>query len=169
MTLDEAVTIINMIDGHWNQRMNEETHDLWLSILLPKAQRNRPCRRPYGAEDALRTEDRRLPRGHGVSRSQGATCHSAACANGHAILGEVSAGSTGRRRLAPLRRADPRHGRTGRDVPRGLRLPSEPLTDEKVWVQIGEYGYEGCAYDFAAPTNVNGYARCTRTSPLDSR
>ena len=44
----------------------------------------------------------------------------------------------------------------GRDVPRGLRRSLRTsLTDEKVWVQIGEYGYEGCAYDFAAPTNVN--------------
>jgi hypothetical protein len=34
-------------------------------------------------------------------------------------------------------------------------IPSEPVTDEKVWVQIGEYGYEGCAYDFAAPPDSN--------------
>jgi hypothetical protein len=34
-------------------------------------------------------------------------------------------------------------------------VPEESYTDEKVWVQIGEYGYSGCAYDFAAPPDNN--------------
>jgi hypothetical protein len=34
-------------------------------------------------------------------------------------------------------------------------IPAQPFTDRSVWVQIGEYGYEGCAYDFNAPVESN--------------
>jgi hypothetical protein len=34
-------------------------------------------------------------------------------------------------------------------------IPSAPFPDKKVWVQPGQYGYEMCAYDFAAPPDQN--------------
>lgn len=34
-------------------------------------------------------------------------------------------------------------------------IPAAPFTDNDVWVQPGQHGYEGCAYDFAAPPDMN--------------
>jgi hypothetical protein len=34
MKLEEAETIRKMIDGHWNLNMNNETSDLWVSVLM---------------------------------------------------------------------------------------------------------------------------------------
>jgi len=36
MNYDDAEAIRKMIDGHWSLRMNDETSDLWLSILVDK-------------------------------------------------------------------------------------------------------------------------------------
>lgn len=37
----------------------------------------------------------------------------------------------------------------------GDPIPPTDFTDKRLWVQIGEYGYEGCAYDFNAPIEMN--------------
>lgn len=37
----------------------------------------------------------------------------------------------------------------------GVPIPAAAFTDEKVWVQPGQYGYELCTYDFAAPPDHN--------------
>jgi hypothetical protein len=34
MTLQDAEAVRKMIDGHWNLKMNDETADLWVSVLL---------------------------------------------------------------------------------------------------------------------------------------
>lgn len=34
-------------------------------------------------------------------------------------------------------------------------IPTAPVTDADVWIQLGEYGYQGCPYDFAAPVETN--------------
>lgn len=36
MRLEDAQGITNMIDGHWKLNMNNETMDLWLTVLLPE-------------------------------------------------------------------------------------------------------------------------------------
>lgn len=36
MTIEEAEQVRQMIDGHWNLRMNEATSDLWIGALLPQ-------------------------------------------------------------------------------------------------------------------------------------
>lgn len=35
MTLNDAETVRKMIEGHWNTKMNSETADLWLTVLIP--------------------------------------------------------------------------------------------------------------------------------------
>jgi len=37
----------------------------------------------------------------------------------------------------------------------GVPIPVEAITDVEVWIQLGEYGYEGCRYDFAASVETN--------------
>jgi len=36
MTMNDAESIRKMIDGHWNLRMNSETADMWLTVLIPE-------------------------------------------------------------------------------------------------------------------------------------
>jgi hypothetical protein len=36
-----------------------------------------------------------------------------------------------------------------------VEIPTAAFTDNETWVQIGEYGYQGCAYDFNAPVENN--------------
>lgn len=36
MKLEEAESIRKMIDGHWNLNMNNETSDLWVTVLMPE-------------------------------------------------------------------------------------------------------------------------------------
>jgi hypothetical protein len=37
----------------------------------------------------------------------------------------------------------------------GTPIPTAPLTDGEVWIQRGEYAYEGCEYDFSGPVDSN--------------
>ena len=39
--------------------------------------------------------------------------------------------------------------------PEARAIPAAPFTDSDAWVQPGEYGYEGCRYDFNAPVENN--------------
>lgn len=36
-----------------------------------------------------------------------------------------------------------------------LLIPPTDFSEKETWVQIGEYGYEGCLYDFNAPVENN--------------
>jgi hypothetical protein len=49
----------------------------------------------------------------------------------------------------------------------GASVPGAPLTDAEVWIQPGEYGYQGCRYDFAGPVDANRV--CVWHPHLDTR
>ena len=154
----DAQELVRMVESGWRMDLGKEGREMWRRMLRPydaamatralvhlvEHQSERPAIADLRAAILkLRTDERKaetLPARE--SKPPWVLCHTAARALGdQRYFVEQIPG------LAEL---DMRNDYDGTYV-----VPTEPFTDKSVWVQIGEYDYTGCPYDFAAPPDMN--------------